>query len=404
MSQEFLPYGRQFIEDDDIAAVVAVLRSDFLTTGPAVEAFETALAACVGARFAVACSSGTAALHIAMAALDLGPEDTVAVPSVTFLATANAARYVGAEVEFVDVDPRNGLATLSTFEQAAAGTSGNRLRAMAPVHLAGQCVDMPGLAAAARRHNLRIVEDAAHALGTTYLDEKGETVAVGSCRHSDMAIFSFHPVKAVAMGEGGAVTTNDPELYSALQRLRNHGMTRNTMDFSNRELAFASDGDVNPWYYEMAEPGFNYRATDIHCALGTSQLGKLSRFKKRRRELVALYDSRVAPLAPTVIPIERTPCCDPNWHLYPVLINFEALDFDKASLMQSLRERGIGSQVHYIPVHLQPYYQQRYGARRLPGAEIYYAQTLSLPLFIGMTTNDVERVVTGLKEVIGVAS
>jgi len=401
VSQTFLPYGRQCIEEDDIAAVVAVLRGDFLTTGPAVEFFEKALAERVEARFAVACSSGTTALHLAMAALEMGPEDKVAVPSMTFLATANAVQYVGAEVEFVDVDPRTGLASPATFEQVIGGASGNRLRSLVPVHLAGQCVDMPGLAATARRHNLRIVEDAAHALGTTYLDENGETVPVGACRHSDMTIFSFHPVKTVAMGEGGAVTTNDPELYESLLRLRSHGMTRNASEFNQIDMAVASDGSVNPWYYEMVEPGFNYRATDIHCALGKSQLGKLSRFKENRRKLVALYDRRIASLAPTVRPIQRVEGCDPGWHLYPVLINFDAIGQDRASLMLFLREQGIGSQVHYIPVHLQPYYQRRYGAMHLPGAETYYAQTLSLPLFVGMTDADVERVVTGLAEVTG---
>lgn len=401
MSQGFLPYGRQCIEEDDIAAVVAVLRGDFLTTGPAVEAFETALAACVGARFAVVCSSGTAALHIAMAALDLGPEDTVAVPSVTFLATANAARYVGAEVEFVDVDPRNGLATPSTFEQAIAGASGNRLRAMTPVHLAGQCVDMPGLLATARQHNLRIIEDAAHALGTTYLDENGETVAVGSCRHSDMAIFSFHPVKTVAMGEGGAVTTNDPELHEALLRLRNHGMTRTPDDFANRELAFAADGKANPWYYEMPKPGFNYRATDLQCALGLSQLGKLPRFAERRRVLVDAYDRRISALSPSVTPLSRVPGCVPTWHLYPVLIDFNASGLERALVMNELRNRGVGTQVHYIPVHLQPYYQDRYGKQILQGAEAYYEKALSLPLFVGMDDADVDRVVDALGEVLG---
>ena len=401
MSHGFLPYGKQCIEEDDIAAVVAVLRSDFLTTGPAIDAFESKLAETVGARYAVVCSSGTAALHMAMAALGLGEGDVVAVPSVTFLATANAARYVGAEVEFADVDPQTGLATADNFSQALNANSKGNVRALAPVHLAGQCVDMSQVAALAEKHKLRIIEDAAHALGTTYLDENGETVAVGSCRHSDIAIFSFHPVKTVAMGEGGAVTTNDPELHEALLRLRNHGMTRTPEDFVNRDLAFAADGKANPWYYEMPKPGFNYRATDLQCALGLSQLGKLPRFAERRRALVDVYDRRISALSPSVAPLSRVPGCVPTWHLYPVLIDFNASGLERARLMKELRIRGIGTQVHYIPVHLQPYYQARYGTQILQGAEAYYEKALSLPLFVGMDDADVDRIVDALGEVLG---
>ena len=403
MSREFLPYGRQYIDDDDIAAVVSVLRSDFLTTGPAVEAFESRLAETVGARFAVACSSGTAALHMAMAVFEFGEGVAVAVPTLTFLATANAVRYVGAEVEFVDVDPETGLSSGACFLQAMQGSSSNRLQALAPVHLAGQVVDMPAVASLARERGLRVVEDAAHALGTTYLDERGHRVRVGSCQHSDMAIFSFHPVKTIAMGEGGAVTTNDQDLYEALLRFRNHGINRVSTDFANRDLGFAADGSANPWYYEMPALGYNYRATDIHCALGLSQLDKLPRFLRRRRELVEIYDRELARLAPAISPLKRVPGCEPGWHLYPILIDFAALGLERATLMRALRDRGVGTQVHYIPVHLQPYYRGRYGAARMPGAEAYYGQTLSLPLYFGMEESDVVRAVAALAEVIAVA-
>jgi len=404
VTQQFLPYGRQFIDDDDIAAVVAALRSDFLTTGPTVDAFEARLAETVGARYAVACSSGTAALHMAMAALDLDEGAGVAVPTLTFLATANAVRYVGAEVEFVDVDPETGLSSGAGFLQAVQGPSSNRLQVLAPVHFAGQVVDMLAVASLARERGLRVVEDAAHALGATYLDEKGRRVPVGSCQHSDMAIFSFHPVKTIAMGEGGAVTTNDQDLYEALLRFRNHGITRASEDFANRDLGFAADGSANPWYYEMPALGYNYRATDIHCALGLSQLDKLPRFLRRRRELVEIYDRELAKLAPTISPLKRVPGCEPGWHLYPILIDFAALGLERATLMRALRDRSVGTQVHYIPVHLQPYYRDRYGASRMPGAESYYSRTLSLPLYFGMEESDVVRAVAALAEAIAVAN
>ena len=402
MSRRFLPYGRQFIEADDMAAVAEVLGSDFLTTGAAVEAFEEALAGIVGARYAVSCSSGTAALHMAMAALQLDDEDMVAVPAVTFLATANAARFVGAEVRFVDVDGATGLSGSDHFEQALRQVpAGKRVGVLAPVHLAGQVADMPTLARLARARGLRIVEDAAHALGTTYLDEGGDVVTVGSCRHSDLAVFSFHPVKTIAMGEGGAVTTNDPQLYEALKRLRSHGTTQSPEAFQNRDLAFAADGRPNPWYYEMPALGFNYRSSDIHCALGQSQLRKLVQFTERRRALVDRYDRVLSGLAPSVRPLDRINGCQPAWHLYVALIDFFAIGLDRARVMRDLREHGIGTQVHYIPVHLQPYYQDRYGSQRLAGAERYYSQALSLPLFVGMRDADVDRVVEKLSEVIG---
>ena len=292
MTEKFLPYGRQVIDDDDIAAVVAVLKGDFLTTGPTVEKFEAAFAERVGARFAVACSSGTAALHLATLAAGLGEGDSAIVPTVTFLATANAVRFVGADVVFADVDKATGLLRPEDLEMAIAASSGNA-KAVLPVHLGGQSADMAAIAKIAKRHGMIVIEDACHALGTT-LDDG----VVGDCQHSAMAAFSFHPVKTIAMGEGGAVTTNDPVLYEKLTRLRNHGMTRDPQRFSNDDLAFGDDGSPNPWYYEMPEVGFNYRASDIHCALGLSQLRKLDAFVSARRSLADTYDRLLAPFAP----------------------------------------------------------------------------------------------------------
>ena len=395
----FLPYGRQCIDDDDIAAVVDVLKSDWLTTGPTVEKFERAFAERIGVRYAVACSSATAGLHLAALTLDLGNGDRVIVPTMTFLATANAVRYVGAEVTFADADPETGLMTPDLLRDAMNGLA-PAPRAVFPVHLNGQTVDMVALAQFARERGMAIVEDASHAVGTLY-QAGNEQVAVGACRHSDMAIFSFHPVKTIAMGEGGMVTTNDEAHYERLRAFRNHGMIQAPEKFACRDLAFGANGRPNPWYYEMPEPGFNYRASDIHCALGLSQLGKLDRFIARRYALATRYDALLRPLAPVVRPIGRVANCTPAWHLYVVLIDFEAIGIDRSTIMTRLKEAGIGTQVHYLPVHRQPYYRQRYGEAVLSGAESYYAHCLSLPLFPSMDDGDTDHVVQSLEIVLG---
>lgn len=390
-----LPYGRHCVDEADVAAVASVLRGDWLTMGPAVTAFEEELAAVVGARYAASCSSGTAALHLAVLAAGLGPGDAVIVPSLTFLATANCARYVGADVVFADVDSETGLMGAEHLEAALSRAGNRRVKAVLPVHLNGQCADLEAIRSIAGRHRLLVVEDACHALGTTWSATNGETVRIGSCTASDMAAFSFHPVKTIAGGEAGAVTTNDDGFYGRLTLLRNHGMNRNSRQFKNTDLAF-DDGSPNPWYYEMTEPGMNYRLSDIHAALARSQLGKLDGFCKRRRTLAACYDTLLAPLAPAVKPVTRRPGCDPAWHLYVVLIDFKAIGISRATVMNKLRADGIGTQVHYLPVHLQPYYSELYETVELPGAQAYYDRCLSLPLFPAMADSDVERVVDAL--------
>ncbi|WP_394762008.1 UDP-4-amino-4,6-dideoxy-N-acetyl-beta-L-altrosamine transaminase [Phenylobacterium sp.] len=380
-----LPYGRQTIEDDDIAAVVEALRADFLTTGPTVEAFEGAFAETVGARHAVACSNGTAALHLAMLALDVQPGEVVIVPSITFLATANCARYVGAEVVFADVDPASGLMTPDTLAEALTRLEGRRLRAVLPVHLRGDVAHLPSLATLAQEAGAVLVEDAPHALGST-MTFGNVAERVGDARHSAMATFSFHPVKTIATGEGGMVTTNDPALAERLRTMRSHGMVR-------------PEG-ADPWWYEMPEPGFNYRLPDILCALGLSQLAKLPRFAARRRALAKAYETALAPLAPVVRIAVQPQWSDPVLHLMCVLIDFEAAGLTRRQVVDGLREYGIGTQVHYIPVHRQPYYLERYGALHLPGAESWYAHCLSLPLYPGMADEDVGRVVAALGAVL----
>ncbi|PJI41891.1 UDP-4-amino-4,6-dideoxy-N-acetyl-beta-L-altrosamine transaminase [Ferrovibrio sp.] len=395
----FLPYGHQSIDDDDVAAVVAALRGEFLTGGPTVVSFEQALCAATGARHAVVCSSGTAGLHLAALALGLGEGDVVIVPSLTFLATANAARYVGAEVVFSDVDPETGLMRVQDLDDALvqAASGGRRVKAVFPVHLNGQPADPAGIHDLARRHGLSIVEDASHALGTRY---GNGAHSVGACSHADATVFSFHPVKTATMAEGGAVTVSAPVLKERLARFRNHGMIREPEAFTELEQALDASGQAHPWYYEMPEIGFNYRATDLQCALGLRQMAKLDGFLARRRALVARYDVLLADMAPLLRPVGRVAGAEAGWHLYVVHIRFDQLGRDRATVMKQLRAEGIGTQVHYLPVHRQPYYRKRYGRISLPGADAYYDQALSLPLYPDMTEADQDRVVSALSRLV----
>lgn len=378
-----LPYGRQTIEDDDVAAVAAALRSDFLTTGPLVETFENRFAAASGAKHAVACNSGTAALHLAALALDLKAGETAIVPSVTFLASANAMRMTGAEVFFADVDPESGLMTVAALEEALALARKYRreIRAAVPVHLNGRICDMPALGKVAERNNLALIEDACHALGVP---------SAGANEYSRFACFSTHPVKMIATGEGGVVTTQDETAAARMRKLRSHGMIHVANELQQREDAFEG-GEKRPWYYEMQEIGWNYRIPDVLCALGISQLQKLARFLARREEIARLYDRLLAPLAPMLKPVPRGNAPH-GLHLYAVLVDFAKLGTTRAKFMQALRAENVGTQVHYFPVHRQPYYRDRYGERSLPGADAYYERCLSIPLFPAMTDADVERV------------
>jgi len=397
----FLPYGRQVIEEDDIAEVVAALKGDLLTTGPYVARFEESLAARTEARKAVVCANGTAALHMAARALNLGPGTKVVVPSITFLATASAPHMNGAEIVFADVDPETGLMRPQDLDAAVKRAGG--ADAVFNVHLNGQCGDLEEIMTVARQHGLKIVDDACHALGTEYVTGEGEIARAGSNRFSDLTVFSFHPVKTIAMGEGGAVTTNDAAMAQRLVLARNHGMTREAGEFLNTDDAFDADGKPNPWYYECQEPNYNWRANDIQCALGVSQLAKLDRFVAQRRHLAASYDALLSQFAPAIKPIARTRHCLPAWHLYVVRIDFEKLGTTRGKLMRALSSEGVGTQVHYYPVHRQPYYAKRYAGTNLPGADLYYARCLSLPLFAAMDEADVERAVESLTRNLGLA-
>lgn len=396
----FLPYGVQSIDEADIAAVAAALRADFLTTGPEVERFEADIARQVGAGHVVVCANGTAGLHLAAMAAGLGPDDTVIVPAITFVATANAARYCGARVVFADVDPDTGALTADSL-QAAIRRADVTVAAVFPVHLAGQSVDMAAIGQIARKHGAKLIEDACHAFGS--LCDDGP---VGSCRHSDAAVFSFHPVKMLTSGEGGALVTQDAGLAARARQLRSHGISREAGDFTEAAQAFAADGNANVWYYEMQALGFNYRLPDINCSLGRSQLRRLDQFMGQRQRLVQRYDQLLSPYAPHLRSMTRrgeqvVDGLSVGWHLQVVLIDFEGLGLDRQGVMQALRQRGIGSQVHYMPVYRQPYYRALEPAILLPGAEAYYARCLSLPLFADMAESDVDRVVAALVDVLG---
>jgi UDP-4-amino-4,6-dideoxy-N-acetyl-beta-L-altrosamine transaminase len=395
-----LPYGRQVIDEDDIAAVVDALRSDFLTTGPAVDRFEHAFAAAVGAPHAVACANGTAALHLAALTLNLGPGDDVIVPALTFAATANAARYVGARVVFADVDPDTGMLTARTLDDALDRAPAARV--VTAVHLNGNVAEMGAIAESCVTHGLELIEDACHAVGATYTRANNKEARVGACADSRMAAFSLHPVKTITMGEGGVVTTASAEDAARLRRLRNHGIVRDRSAFVLETQKNDAQGRANPWHYELVELGFNYRASDIHCALGLSQLAKLERFVARRRQLCARYDEILAPLAPIVLPMARATGCTPAQHLYAARVDFEAAGVSRATAMATLSDAGIFTQVHYMPLYRHPYYAEIEPQGPLPGAETYFSRCLSLPLFPAMSDADVERVADGLQRALGV--
>ncbi|MEX2643866.1 MAG: UDP-4-amino-4,6-dideoxy-N-acetyl-beta-L-altrosamine transaminase [Acetobacterales bacterium] len=400
-----VPYGFHEIDEDDIAAVVAVLRSPRLTAGPMVPRFEAALAEVTGAEHVIAVANGTAALHLTALGLGLGPGDAVVVPALTFVATANGPAMTGAEVRFADVDPRTGLMTPETLEEALARTGPGAPRAVYVTQLNGAVADMDGIAEVAAAHDLPVIEDACHALGTRWRDGGGAWHLVGDCARSSMSVFSFHPVKTIATGEGGAVTTNDPMLAHRLRLLGAHGLERDPGKFANRPLAFDGNGEPLPWYYEQQVIGHNYRISDMQCALGLSQLGKLPRFAAERRRLTALYTELLAPLAPAVTPVlpaggpEATQ--DPCPHIYPVRIDFAAIGTTRQAAMRFLAERGVGTQVHYVPVHRQAYWQDRYGPTHLPGADRYFKEILTLPLHTALGEERLRGVVDALATLTG---
>lgn len=378
-----IPYGRQQIDANDIAAVVETLQSDFLTQGPKVPAFEDAVARRCNVNFAVAMNSATSALHLACLALGVGPGDLVWTSPISFVASANCARYCGADVDFVDVDVTTGLLDIQALQQKLQqAAANNRLpKVLIPVHLAGHSCDMQQIAALCRPYGIRIIEDASHAIGALYQDRP-----VGSCQYSDICVFSFHPVKIITSAEGGMALCNDVQLAENLRALRSHGITRN-----ETEMTEPSHG---PWYYQQIELGYNYRMTDLQAALGLSQLDRLAQFVHQRIAATELYQMLLKDL-PVELP---APARDgvSAWHLYIIRLRQPQL---RRQVFEQLRAAGIGVNVHYIPIHTQPYYQQlgfQWG--QYPQAEQYYSQIISLPLFAGITTAQQQQVVTALRQ------
>lgn len=395
---EFIPYGKQWLDEEDIRAVIDVLKSDWLTQGPVVNIFEKALAEYCGAKYAVAVSSGTAALHIACLAAGIEVGDEVITSPITFVASANCVLYCGGFPVFADIDIDT--YNISTIEIEKKITS--KTKAIIPVHFAGLPCDMEEIRKIADDHGLIIIEDACHAFGAEY-KANGESFKVGSCAHSDMSVFSFHPVKHITTGEGGAILTNNPDIYERLLSLRSHGITRTNKKFVNTSMAFSPDNVINPWYYEMQELGFNYRLTDMQCALGLSQLKKLDGFVARRRSISAMYTEALKNINHIKTPHEQSTKRS-AFHLYALQIDFQKTGKSRAVVMNELRDMGIGTQVHYIPVHLQPYYTNRFNYKEgdYPVAEDYYKKALSLPMFPDMGDEDVIKVINSLKDCLNV--
>ena len=381
-----IPYGRQEITDADVAAVVEVLRSDFLTQGPMVPRFEEALAAQVGARHAVAVNSATSALHIACLALGLGPGDWLWTSPVTFLASANCALYCGARVDFVDIDPETWNLSAGALEAklVRAEREGRLPKVVVPVHLGGLSCDMEAIHALATRYRFKVIEDASHAVGGSYRDEP-----VGNCRYSDICVFSFHPVKIVTSAEGGMALTNDAGLAQSMALLRSHGMTRDPA-----LMTHAPDG---PWYYQQVALGFNYRMTDVQAALGLSQLQRLAPYVQRRQQLADRYDRLLQGL-PLMLPLHQGEAAS-ALHLY--IVRLAGARRSHLEVFESLRADGIGVNLHYIPVHLQPYYAAMgFRPGDFPQAERYYQEAISLPMFPTLTEAEQDQVVASLRNAV----
>lgn len=389
-----IPYGRHHIDEEDIQAVVAILRSGTLSQGPAIEAFEKAIADSVGARFAVAVSSATAGLHIAATAAGVTWDTTLITSPITFVASSNAGLYNNATVAFSDIEEDTlnmDSASLEKVLEAHPNT-----KAIIPVHFGGLPCNMPAIKALSDKTGAVIIEDAAHALGGTY--PSGERV--GSCKYSLMTVFSFHPVKAIAAGEGGMITTNDEPTYRKLLRLRSHGINKLDDSFQEPDQAF-TNGVQNAWYYEMQELGYHYRITDIQAGLALSQFKKLDKFIARRKELVKRYDTAFEGLI-NLRPAQPTDNRNlSGHHLYVIRINFEAIKYSRTELMKELRNRDIGSQVHYIPVPAQPFYRKLgFKPEDYPNANDFYSEALSIPLFYDLRNEQQDLVIAALKELI----
>ncbi|MCU1729587.1 UDP-4-amino-4,6-dideoxy-N-acetyl-beta-L-altrosamine transaminase [Pseudomonas sp. 7P_10.2_Bac1] len=380
-----IPYGRQDITQTDIDAVVGVLQSDFLTQGPMVPRFEQSVAQHVGASHALAVNSATSALHIACLALGLGPGDQLWTTPITFVASANCALYCGAEVDFVDIDPRTynlcAQALAQKLEQAEL--AGKLPKIVVPVHLCGQPCDMQAIHALSQRYGFKIIEDASHAIGGKYQGE-----FIGNSRYSDITVFSFHPVKIITTAEGGMALTNDDELASKMALLRSHGITRDPA-----QMTHEADG---PWYYQQIDLGFNYRMTELQAALGVTQMERLDQYVARRHELARRYDDLLTDL-PVTTPWQHADSYS-GLHLYVIRLQLDQIQKTHRQVFESLREQGIGVNLHYIPVHMQPHYERMgFEPADFPQAQVYYKEAISIPMFQTMTDEQQDEVIAALR-------
>jgi len=371
-----IPYGHQWIDNKDIKEVTKVLKTDWITQGPKIKEFEKIIAKYCSAKYAVAVSSGTAALHLAYLAADIKNKDEVITTPLTFASTANAVVYCGGKPIFVDIEKD----TFNINPELVEKSITPRTKAIATVDLAGHPCDYDKILKIAKKHKLLVVEDASHSLGSEYKKRKIGSIA-------DMTIFSFHPVKAITTGEGGMIVTNNKSLYEKLKTLRHHGIVKKPKKGS--------------WYYEIENPGYNYRITDFQCALGISQFKKISEFIKRRREIVAKYNKEFKDIKEIMTPIEKK-YAKSAWHIYPIQLKLEKLKVNRKKIFEELRGAGIGVQIHYIPLHLQPFFKNKFGYKKgnFPITEKYYQGAITLPLFPKMTTKDVKTVIEMIKKVI----
>lgn len=384
-----IPYGRQEITDADIEAVANVLRSDFLTQGSMVPRFEHVVAEYCGARYAIAVNSATSALHVACLALGLGPGDRLWTSPITFVASANCALYCGAKIDFVDIDPRTYNLCPKALEAKLIEAEKNEElpKIVVSVHLCGQSCDMQTIHALSQRFGFKIIEDASHAIGGRYQGEP-----VGNCRYSDITVFSFHPVKIITTGEGGMALTNDLSLAEHMELLRSHGITRNP-----ELMTQAPDG---PWYYQQVALGFNYRLTDIQAALGVSQMQRLDEYVSRRHAIASQYDRQLKRM-PVTTPWQH-PDSYSSYHLYVVRLQLDRLELSHRQVFDAMRQQGIGVNLHYIPVHTQPYYQAMgFRVGDYPLAEKYYSEAISLPMYPAMSDSEQQQVIDALGKALG---
>lgn len=403
----FIPYGKQSILDADIRAVLETLQADYLTQGPAISKFEEAIAEFVDSRFAVAVANGTAGLHLACLALGIEEGSAVFVPAITFAATANAVLYCGGTPVFVDIDPKTHNMCPQSLEAAIEAAKARKLRphAVVPVHFAGLPCGMSEISNIARIHNMAVIEDACHALGAEYSSgDSTRQIRVGGAVHSSMVVFSFHPVKHVCTGEGGAITTNDPRLAKKLRMLRSHGITKDPVDFIEQELAFDSeDGEPNAWYQEMQLLGYNYRLTDIQATLGLSQLKSLPASLKSRRRAAAFYSEGLSGIPHLSLPECGSLETVHAFHLYPIRLDYASIGKSRNQIMQALKDAGIGTQVHYVPVFWHSFYAtHKYLWIKVPtpNAEEFYQRELSIPMYGSLMQDDLIRVVHSIRKVV----